>query len=615
MKTDELRSEVLGLGFVVDGKSYCGKLKNTMYSDLVEKIYADFYYINGRNPIKISEAIYCLYHIVKPFKCLCGKDTSFIDFKNGYNKNCSSRCAALNPEAQWKLKQTNILRYGVDNPLKNPQIQEQIRETMKTRYGVDNPTKSEGIRNKAKETNRQRYGSEFVLQNKEIRKKGKDTMVERYGVDHPLKSIVFQTKQRETNLDRLGVEYPTQNATVVSKSVETNFRLHGVKNSMQREEVKDKAKATWTKKYGVDNPMLNQKLVNDMLNSNIKKYGVKATSQEHYSFYAREILFNKEKFNDFMNGKSLNEASKILGIDPSTVGDYCKNYDIVISRSSYETEIATFLDSLGLQYLNNTRSIIPPKELDFYLPDYNLAIEFNGLYWHSHEINGNKRYHLDKFLSCQSKGIQLIMINEDEWIERSSAIKNKIKNVCKLSNKGVSARKLTIKQIPNTIGNEFMNQYHIQGESSGVIISFGAHYDDLLVGVIQFSKQRNTGDIELTRFCSDDHTHAGMFSKLLSYSIKSQDYKKIISFADRRYSKGDVYEKNGFSAINVIPPDYRYIKNLKTFHKSTFKKKRIQEKFGLDVTNLTESEAMTQLGYRKIYDCGKIKYEWKHNEN
>jgi hypothetical protein len=82
-----------------------------------------------------------------------------------------------------------------------------------------------------------------------------------------------------------------------------------------------------------------------------------------------------------------------------------------------------------------------------------------------------------------------------------------------------------------------------------------------------------------------------------------------LSFADLRYSDGGVYEKNGFVNIAMVPVDYKYIVNGKTVHKSSFTKDKIRRKFG--ETGGTEREMMARLGFLRIYDCGKIKYEWK----
>jgi G:T-mismatch repair DNA endonuclease (very short patch repair protein) len=68
-----------------------------------------------------------------------------------------------------------------------------------------------------------------------------------------------------------------------------------------------------------------------------------------------------------------------------------------------EREVYEFILSLyNKEIIRNDRTVLNGKELDIYLPDYNLAIEFNGLYWHSEDYVG-KNYHLNKTIECEKK--------------------------------------------------------------------------------------------------------------------------------------------------------------------------------------------------------------------
>jgi hypothetical protein len=207
---------------------------------------------------------------------------------------------------------------------------------------------------------------------------------------------------------------------------------------------------------------------------------------------------------------------------------------------------------------------------------------------------------------CNELGIQLLMINEDEWNERPNIIKNKILNLCGLSEKGSGARKLIVKQIPNSEARQFLEIFHIQGKPT-CSLSIGAFECDKLVSVMTFFPQRGTNMMELNRFATNGKIFAGIFSKMLKYSRQFIS-KQIVTFADLRYSNGNLYEKTGFKKITIIRADYRYSKRMKTYHKRSFTKNRIAKKFGIDMSNRTEKETMASLGYYRIYDCGKIKY-------
>lgn len=424
-------------------------------------------------------------------------------------------------------------------------------------------------------TNIEKYGVENPQQNKEIKAKMQNTMIERYGAKTTLESEILKERYQKTLVANYGVDNPLKSAAIRSKMV----------NPFTMDEVKDKIKVRNQSKYGVENP-----------------------SQVNFSDLAKNVLKDKSSFVTFMADKSIKSASEILGVDFSTICNYYKKFNIDLPKSSYETEITLWLETLGFSFKTNDRKIIPPSELDFYIPDHNLAIEFNGLYWHS-DKHVSSDYHKKKYEACATKGIRLLMINEDEWITKKESIKRKILNICGLSEKSVGARKLNVRKIGKE-ANHFVDAYHIQGKSTAVFASYGAFYEDELVAVMQFNKQRGTGIVELVRFCTDGKIYAGVFSKLFKAAIINEEWIEVISFADLRYSDGNLYERNGFEKIDVIPPDYRYVKKETTYHKSNFTKARIAEKFGLDMSTLTESQAMQQLGYRKIYDCGKIKYRW-----
>jgi hypothetical protein len=579
-----MREQLILLGIVSGEKYKHQKARDPNFVNLVSEMFSEYY---ARAPDTLSEAIYCFYHEVKPALCYCGNPNTYVNFYEGYRHHCSSRCATLDPHSQEKLKSTNLHRRGVENPSQSPEVRNKFKQTMRDKYGVDNPMQLTETREKAKSTTRNRYGVDHAMKAIKFQDKRKATSTERYGADHPMKSEGPLAKARATNKDRRGVEYPTQSLDVVKKSRETNLDRYGFENPMQNPDVKNKTRNTWLRNHGVQHP-----------------------SQRLYSEKTRQILSDRNLFEEFIKSRSLNSAAIELNIDRSTVGDYCGKHGVVISGSSYENEIGAFLTDMNLDHVMHSRSIIGPYELDLFSEENRLAIEFNGLYWHSHERLKDRQYHLKKLLKCNELGIRLLSINEDEWIERSDCIKNKIKNICGLTDRGPAARKLSVTKIHNKIANEFVEKYHLQGASSGIVASFGAFDGTNLVGAMQYSKQRGTGDIELVRFCSDEKSHAGLFSKMFCFSTKIEGYEYVVSFADRRYSEGRVYEVNNFTETKIIPPDYRYIKGLKTFHKSLFTKNRIAAKFNLDMAEITETEAMKILGYQRIYDCGKIRYEW-----
>ncbi len=105
----------------------------------------------------------------------------------------------------------------------------------------------------------------------------------------------------------------------------------------------------------------------------------------------------------------------------------CDSYN---KMSRPEKEIVTFIKSFySGEVLENSRKIIPPFELDIYIPEKKLAIEYNGLYWHSEEKGKDKHYHKNKYNLCKDKDIRLITIFEDEYLEGREKILNRVKGI------------------------------------------------------------------------------------------------------------------------------------------------------------------------------------------
>ena len=112
----------------------------------------------------------------------------------------------------------------------------------------------------------------------------------------------------------------------------------------------------------------------------------------------------------------------------------------------------------------------------------------------------------------------------------------------------------------------------------------------------------------VSRFCNKlGYNIIGGASKLLSHFIKKYNVKRIVSYADKDWSIGSLYYTLGFKNISESGPDYKYIVDKKRVHKSRYRKSKLK-------TNLTESSKMKELGINKIYDCGKIKFEYWCNE-
>ena len=284
-----------------------------------------------------------------------------------------------------------------------------------------------------------------------------------------------------------------------------------------------------------------------------------------------------------------------------------------------EREVKDFIKSLDIFFIENTRDIIKPLELDIYIPSKNIAIEYNGLHWHS-ELYINNEYHLNKTIECEKQNIQLIHIFEDEWLFKQDIVKSRLKNILGLTSNKIFARKTIIKEVSPKDSKVFLDNNHIQGNVNSKV-KIGLYYNNELVSLMTFgglrkvlgNKINKNDSYELIRFCNKlDTSVIGGADKLFKYFIKTYKPKEIISYADRRWSQGDLYEKLGFINTHDSKPNYFYIVNKKREYRFKYRKD-ILVKEGYDSTK-TEKQIMLDRGILRIYDCGALTYKLFMNQ-
>jgi len=281
-------------------------------------------------------------------------------------------------------------------------------------------------------------------------------------------------------------------------------------------------------------------------------------------------------------------------------------------RTTFERKICKLLDENNIKYIPNTRRIIE-GELDIYIPSFNLAIEINGLHWHS-EYYIDKEYHLNKTKKCNGLNIQLLHFFEDELFEKYPIIESIIKNKILLNNTRIFARKCVIKEIDAKISKEFLNNNHIQGNVNSSI-KLGLFNDNELVSLMTFGKLRNVmgnknkidGEYEMLRFCNKLNTIViGGASKLYSYFKKTYKPISVTSFANKRYSNGNLYNNLGFKLEYETLPNYWYVIGKTRKHRFLFRKDILVSE-GYDPRK-TEHEIMLERKIPRIYDCGNFKF-------
>ena len=436
--------------------------------------------------------------------------------------------------------------------------------------------KHDDVKNILKQTNLKKYGCEWTFQSKNNRNKSKQTMLEKYGCEYAQQNKEIKKKSYKTMQERYGVKYTAQSNDL-------------------RKKVRNSRRSTEFKKF------LENKFVIPLFSE------TEYIENGNYFSYKWKCLKCDTEFNSLRNESWFKQGA----IKAYARCEKCYPYNE--PKSQKEKEIQIYLQDILKQKIDyNNRSIIPPQELDIYIPEKKLAIEFDGLYWHSEEIGKTKNYHLNKTEECEKQGIQLIHIFENEWLTKQDIVKSRLKNFFGIYDKIVYARKCVIKEVDSKLSKEFQEKNHIQGCVNSKV-NLGLYFNDELISLMTFSKCRfdKKHEWELVRFCNKLGYHIpGSASKLLRYFEEIYKPTSLVSYADRRWSQGKVYEKLGFTFSHASQPNYWYWKDVKIIESRVkyqkHKLKDLLEKFD---ESKTEVENMKANGYNRIFDCGNLVYE------
>lgn len=291
-------------------------------------------------------------------------------------------------------------------------------------------------------------------------------------------------------------------------------------------------------------------------------------------------------------------------------------------KSKAEFEIVQWLESNGIEVVHSWYDL--GFEVDIYIPEFKIGIEYDGIYWHSSKAEADdgkyRPKHLFKTKRCEAAGVQLFHIFENEWLD---AVKNKIWKSLLLSKmqKSVStvyARKAKLLPITTTEAKEFMNNNHLQGHTQ-CNECYGLYYDGELVFAMTFATSRFRKDkstTEIVRAASKvGYNVVGGFGKILKHYTRNHT-GLLVSYANRRWSMGNVYSKLGFTHVKNIDPCYFWIRSTNDmilYHRSKFMKHTLEAQLPVYDANLTEAQNMYNNGYSRIWDSGNMVFEMTMN--
>ena len=593
-------------------ENYC-KLKYPDFTDYIAKLYPECSHV---------ERLYRFFYPDYNNICAtCGNPTKFINFNKGYNIYCSPGCVSKNKNIKDKKKATTMEHYGVENPSQCKEIQDKKIETNLKKYGKQYYNN----RDKAKQTCLERYGDP----NYNNPDKVKQTCLKKYGVEYYSKTNEYIERTNKTFQEKYGGRANASKLTTI-KSKQTRLERYGDPNYNNRE----KAINTLIEKYGTpfyprvkkEKPRKKtkspeeKKINKDNSRIRVSKKAMKYDNNILDVFLKDDILYYKCKCpHPECNGcidKTYIVKSGIYSNRRGCNIEQCTNLMPVqtdrIKDTTIELYIKSILDKYNISYISNVRKIISPREVDIFIPDKNIAIECNGIYWHSHK-NCDKCKHFEKYIECEKNGIQLITLWEDQIKKYPDKIESILLSKLGIYKNKIFARNCYVKEIDTKLCNEFIEKYHLLGKVNASIKLGLFNKDDELLSVMTFGKGRKCMNskisYELYRYCcKNDTIIIGGASKLFTYFIRKYNPDKIESFSSNDISNGNLYKQLGFTYISSSI-GYWYIgPDMSRYHRYKFTKHNLIKE-GFD-PNKSESDIMNERGFYKIYDSGQSKWLW-----
>ncbi|WP_288077228.1 DUF723 domain-containing protein [Pseudomonas sp.] len=298
------------------------------------------------------------------------------------------------------------------------------------------------------------------------------------------------------------------------------------------------------------------------------------------------------------------------------------------SLSKGEEEVFAHLQKLTRAEQRN-RKLIKPRELDVYMPDVNMAVEYCGEYHHSHKTAEdeklNKHRHFKKYEDCKALGIRLITLYESEWKDHNYAVRRLLRNAVGKSKGKLMARKCELRKATGTEARAFYERYHPQGGTGS-----GEHYalfwKGKMVACMRFvlgANDRGAGASNRTwtlgRYATRV-TVAGAASRLFKAFVQEHNPPAVKSFSDNRFFEGGMYAQLGFTLEAEVPPDYQvWTQKGGLRPKSHYQRRLIPTRllengspgvFDPATDPRTEVEMTYLMGASRIYDCGKKRWVW-----
>lgn len=280
--------------------------------------------------------------------------------------------------------------------------------------------------------------------------------------------------------------------------------------------------------------------------------------------------------------------------------------------SSLTGRVTSILDSLGVCYTLEVPLAGDRQRWDIVIESAKLAIELDGLYWHSENVKVDRLFMVNKALCAESAGYSQINLFEDEILNKPEIIKAMLANRLGLSSSKTYARSLKVSELSAAEARVFLDATHIQGFSSGSDYLGLKNTEGTLLCCLVVSQRRagragkkSTNEAVIERYATASSVPGG-FSKLLkAFTSKNPAVHRLTTYSDPRLFTGELYRTCGFVVSDSVKTDYCYIKSGQRISKRARQKSWFKANAEF-AEGLTEFELARLNGHFRLWDRGRI---------
>ena len=407
---------------------------------------------------------------------------------------------------------------------------------------------------------------------------------------------------------------PERKQEINEKRKVTNLRDYNVANIGQTEKAKQsriefysddekvagataKNKATKLLNHGNEN----YNNMEQTLKTRAEKYGPQYWADK-YNNQNYLTLYDIVAMEFLVNNYTIPQISGLLQVTTATV---CRHLNRLKLRSPFQSSeelgVVRFLESLGItSIIRNSRKLLGNrKEIDIFLPDLKIAIEYNGVFWHHTDVpHITESYHYDKFKVSEDRGIKLISLFSSVWKAKREQVQLELINSLGLNTLIVDSSDCDIRIVSNQDATDFHSLFNVLGAIDSEI-SYGLFHSGMLVSVMSFNIDDGVVIISLYSY----HTNViGGTKRLLNEFVSTFNPTKMIAYTENEWMMGDVYKDAGFILDETLNPVCWYLSD------------RSEELYTEVVDELvdTEDEETGELVKRskfmKVWSCGRRKW-------